>query len=61
MGFQDTLVLVQTIICAASLIVSIIALSTANSVKKKVEKSDDHSKKKGNQIAIGKKNKQTIK
>lgn len=59
MGFQEIIVLIQTVISAISLVVSLIALSTANSVKKKVEK-NSHIKKKSSQVAIGSKNEQRI-
>ena len=60
MELQDVLVLIQTIICAVSLVVSLIALRTANKVKKKVENSDSHNKKSNRQIIIGSGNEQKI-
>lgn len=59
MGFQDILALIQTVISVISLVVSLIALSTANNVKKKVEK-NSYIKKKSSQVAIGSKNEQRI-
>ncbi len=61
MGFQDILVLIQTIICAVSLIVSLVALNTANNVKKKIEKKDSHDNKNSKQVAFGSGISQTIK
>lgn len=61
MEFQDVLVLIQTIICAVSLIVSLLALNTANNIKKKIEKKDSHNNENSKQVAFGSGNSQTIK
>lgn len=53
MEFQDILLLIQTIICAVSLIVSLVALSNANKVKKMMENRNSHNKEKSSQVAIG--------
>lgn len=60
MDLQDILVLIQTIICAISLIVSLITLKTVNKVKQKVEINDNKEINK-KQFALGSGNKQMIK
>lgn len=56
MNLQDVLVLIQTLICATSLIISLLTLNNTNSIKKIIENNtniDNKHKNNNKQTAIG--------